>query len=520
MTDTTVNLALPVITAAQAQKHVTHNEALLKLDTLVQLAVLDRDLAAPPASPNVGERWIVADSATGDWAGHENEIAAWQDGAWQFSMPNTGWLAYVIDEGALLAWTGSAWVDAIAAMTSLNNMTLLGVGTTADETNPFSAKLNNILWVAKTVAEGGDGDLRWKTSKEGAANTLSLLFQTAFSGRAEIGLTGDDDFHLKVSPDGAAWHEALTVNRASGGVRVLADESDVASASTSDIGAAPSLKVRITGTATIAAFGTVANAIKFVRFAGALTLTHHAASLILPGSANIATAAGDTCIAQSDASGNWRVLAYQRALSVMDGEAMMFGADALPRRPSTGAIILPRGTTAQRPATPGSTFRVRYNSDTGFAEYWDGSAWVSLPPGYESGSWTPTVTAATVGDLSIVYGSRDAWYIRIGNAVFVRCLLPFTPTYSTASGDIIIDGLPFVLNNFRDIVGNIVTMSGTPPTYPSTRTQLNVTGVASAQAKVGFVALGGGITSTILDITEFTSGALVQTDFAAWYRTT
>jgi hypothetical protein len=109
MTDTT-NLALPLIEGAQAQEHVTHNEALRILDTLVQLAVLDRDLNAPPASPSEGQRWIVKASPTptGAWASHGNQIAAWQDSGWQFNSPNVGWLAYVVDEGVLLAWNGSA----------------------------------------------------------------------------------------------------------------------------------------------------------------------------------------------------------------------------------------------------------------------------------------------------------------------------------------------------------------------------------------------------------------------------
>lgn len=216
MTDTTPNLALPELMAAQAQKHVTVNEALRTLDALVQLVVLDRDLAAPPASADEGQRWLVAASPTGAWAGHAGEIAAWQDAGWEFYVPQTGWLAYVVDEGALLAWNGSAWVDALSAMTSLNNMTLLGVGTAADATNPFSAKLNNILWAAKAVAEGGDGDLRWKMNKESSGDTLSMLFQTGYSARSEIGLTGDDDMHVKVSPDGTSWLEALAVERASG----------------------------------------------------------------------------------------------------------------------------------------------------------------------------------------------------------------------------------------------------------------------------------------------------------------
>lgn len=114
MTDT-ANLALPCIEGSQAQKHVTHNEALRILDTLVQLAVLDRDLTAPPGAPTEGQCWIVKTGATGAWASHVDAIAAWQDSAWQFSTPRTGWLAYVIDESALVNWNGSAWVAAIKA---------------------------------------------------------------------------------------------------------------------------------------------------------------------------------------------------------------------------------------------------------------------------------------------------------------------------------------------------------------------------------------------------------------------
>jgi hypothetical protein len=215
---TSTNLALPYIEAAQAQKHVTHNDALSLLDALVQLAVIDRDLATPPGSPSNGQRYIVAATPTGAWVGHVGHVAAWQDGAWLFTTPLAGFLAYVVDEAAFLMWNGSAWTDFGATITALQNLTRLGLGTTADATNPFTAKLNNALWVAKTVAEGGDGNLRYKLSKESAAKTLSLLFQNNFSGRAEVGLTGDDDFHFKVSPDGAAWFEALTIDRASGRV--------------------------------------------------------------------------------------------------------------------------------------------------------------------------------------------------------------------------------------------------------------------------------------------------------------
>ena len=108
MSDATTHLLLPYILAAQAQKHVTHNEALRILDGLVQLSVLDRDLTAPPGSPADGDRYIVASGATGDWAGWDLNVALWTDGAWLRLPPRTGWRAWVEDEGVLLVYDGSA----------------------------------------------------------------------------------------------------------------------------------------------------------------------------------------------------------------------------------------------------------------------------------------------------------------------------------------------------------------------------------------------------------------------------
>ncbi len=94
---------------------------------------------------------------------------------------------------------------------------------------------------------------------------------------------------------------------------ISANEVSIASAATCDLGAAASLFVQVTGTAAIASFGSGASLLRFVRFAQALTLTHNAVSLILPGAASIVTAAGDTAVFASDASGNWRCQSYSRA---------------------------------------------------------------------------------------------------------------------------------------------------------------------------------------------------------------
>lgn len=95
-------------------------------------------------------------------------------------------------------------------------------------------------------------------------------------------------------------------------------EATVASASTADIGAASSPFVQITGTTTITSFGTTYSGARYVRFAAALTLTHNATTLILPGAANITTAAGDMLVAvpTGNPGSGWRVVAYSNASGV------------------------------------------------------------------------------------------------------------------------------------------------------------------------------------------------------------
>ncbi|PWR22759.1 DUF2793 domain-containing protein [Zavarzinia aquatilis] len=105
----TPRLALPYIVQSQAQKEVTHNEALNLLDIVVQTAVLDRHRTEPPASPAAGQRHLVATGATGAWSGQDGSIAAWIGTAWLFVGPWPGFQAYIVGEGRSLTWDGTAW---------------------------------------------------------------------------------------------------------------------------------------------------------------------------------------------------------------------------------------------------------------------------------------------------------------------------------------------------------------------------------------------------------------------------
>lgn len=116
MSETTAHLALPFLMAAQAQKHITHNEALRMLDAMVQLSVTTRALAAPPEIPVEGARYIVASGASGVWSGWDGNIACWLDGAWMRFPPKPGWLAWVGDEAQVLIWTGTTWGPLVDGM--------------------------------------------------------------------------------------------------------------------------------------------------------------------------------------------------------------------------------------------------------------------------------------------------------------------------------------------------------------------------------------------------------------------
>ncbi len=109
MADNTARLTLPYIKASQSQKEVTHAEGLNILDALVQPAVEDRDLTAPPGSPAEGDMYIVAASATGDWAGEDDALAHYVGAAWAFYAPAEGWRVWLKDEQQEARYDGSAW---------------------------------------------------------------------------------------------------------------------------------------------------------------------------------------------------------------------------------------------------------------------------------------------------------------------------------------------------------------------------------------------------------------------------
>lgn len=206
--DTTARLTLPFILPAQAQKHVTHNEALERLDALVLLSVVSRTSTEPPAGAVTGDRYIVGADATGDWTGKVGRIAALEETGWVFHSPREGWIAWCSDEAQMLVLTDGTWERLPASYAER-----LGVNTDPDANNRLSVRADSTLFSSE------NGSCRVNLNKSAAGETASFVFQDAFQGKAEIGLAGNDDLSVKVAA-GGSWRTALTARTESGHVGI------------------------------------------------------------------------------------------------------------------------------------------------------------------------------------------------------------------------------------------------------------------------------------------------------------
>lgn len=205
----TAQIDLPLVMPAQAQKHVTVNEALVRLDAAAQLRVASSALAEPPASGVDGRAYLVPQGATGGWAGMTGKVAVWNNGGWLFLEPRPGWRAWDEEKGGHHLFDGTAWArNAIAASANGAASSLSVVEfdhkVTAGASNTTAYAIPNqaqVIGITGRVIEAmtGTGLTTWKIGVAGAANRYGSGLGKALNSYL-VGLSGAPVTYYAATP--------------------------------------------------------------------------------------------------------------------------------------------------------------------------------------------------------------------------------------------------------------------------------------------------------------------------------
>lgn len=167
----TPELALPLLAPAQAQKHVTVNEALVRLDGITQLRLQSVTATTPPAAID-GIAYAVPVGAVNAWAGQEGMVAVASGGGWVFVAPSRGWRALVLDAGALAIFDGTGWRIGAVTMTP-NGASVAMKSVEVDVTLTAGGSVTTpVLFPARSIAHGVTG--RVTAAITGGATTWDL----------------------------------------------------------------------------------------------------------------------------------------------------------------------------------------------------------------------------------------------------------------------------------------------------------------------------------------------------------
>lgn len=188
-------LDVPYIVSGQAQKELTHNDALNDLDSLAQISVITSTTNAPPGSPAEGDSYIIGPSPTGAWAGHAGKVASYYSG-WRIKTPKEGWVAWVRDLDCLYIHTGSAWASARIYVPA-GAMATPGLAVDGDaDTGIYSSGANTLL-----ITAGARNVAQFNTASS-AVNYVTFT-PSATGAAPSIAATGSDtNVDFTVTPKG------------------------------------------------------------------------------------------------------------------------------------------------------------------------------------------------------------------------------------------------------------------------------------------------------------------------------
>jgi hypothetical protein len=243
----TLNLKLPFLMQGQINKDITHNEALILIDAVLNSSLKSLNkFSKPPTNLKEGELILISETSEGNFQNFPSHLAFYNNG-WRFILPKEGFYIWVSDIKRMCVYNGKNFVPALSLneeeiapsseslnqneiklledrIKSLENMLenfsikAIGINTQPDYiNNKLTVKSDFSLFTSET------GDVKINVNKNFPSSTSSFIFQTEWKGKAEFGLVGGNNFILKVSDDGINWIEVFEVNVKDGNINFKQD---------------------------------------------------------------------------------------------------------------------------------------------------------------------------------------------------------------------------------------------------------------------------------------------------------
>jgi len=226
-TSVTTHFQLPLLESAQAQKHITVNEAISKLDAVLQLSVERSDLVSPPDSMSEGASYLVSakSQASGLWAGRTNDIAIFLQGGWVFCSPIEGMRLFDKHTSRCMLWNGRDWVADVVAL------------------SPGGAMTQFVIYEEEhTIQEGSSSRTQMEIPDKAIVTSVTLRVLEDINGVEHFMLGVDDDpsrYGAHISTYKDSMHKGVTSPTAyygDGNNIILSSQGDNSQSFTGDSG--------------------------------------------------------------------------------------------------------------------------------------------------------------------------------------------------------------------------------------------------------------------------------------------
>ncbi len=213
----TPQLELPLLASSQAQKHVTVNEALIRLDSLTHPIALSANVLSPPPAVD-GDAYIVPLGATDEWANREDLLAVYDNGGWFFLTPRRGWRVWIEDENDYSTFVSGRWVSALSGAYKEGAYSSMRIAT-SDETLAGASHVTSLVLPNRAMVIGvtarvltevsGVGVTGWRIGVDGSDDRygagIGLVKDSASNGVTGTPVAYYSDSPLQVTAEGGVF---------------------------------------------------------------------------------------------------------------------------------------------------------------------------------------------------------------------------------------------------------------------------------------------------------------------------